>query len=152
MKVLLVEDQNEKAIDVSTFFNQLSELQCQVFIKESLKSGLREVIKNRVYELIILDMSMPSFDPSYDDPSGGKPESFAGISIMEQMKIRDIHTPVVVVTQYSEFDDGKITLNILDETLRKNYPNFYLGSVYYSSASTSWKTELKSKLSGMITE
>lgn len=150
MKILLVEDQNEKASDVSEFLNQLYGIQCQVYIKESLKSGLREVVKNRGYELIVLDMSMPSFDPSGDDPNGGKPESFAGISIMDQMKIREIHTPVIVVTQYSEFNDGKITLSILDNTLQKNYSDFYLGAVYYSSASTSWKTEMTSKLTETI--
>jgi len=143
MKILIVEDQEEKSDDLVTFFNSNYSQSPDICIKQSLRSGLRALTMQKDYDLVILDMSMPNFDPSADDPIGGTPESFAGKELLSQMELREISIPVVVVTQYATFSKGQISLDDLDLNFKHTYPGFYLGAVYYSSASESWKGKLR---------
>lgn len=145
MKILIVEDQEEKSEDIVNFFKHKIE-HPKINIKRSLRSGLKEVITSDDYDIIILDMSMPNFDPSKGDPSGGTPESFAGKELLAQMDLRGILTPVIVVTQYATFSKGQIALEELDNLFKKSYSNFYLGAVFYSSVGSSWKIELQKLL------
>jgi len=143
MRILIVEDQQEKSDDIVSFLNDNKPQDLEVSIQQSLRSGLLDLVKNQDYDLIILDMSMPNFDPSSNDPIGGTPESFAGKEFLSQMELREISTPVVVVTQYATFAKGQIALEELDALFKFSYPKFYLGAVYYSSAEDSWKEALK---------
>ncbi len=144
MKILIVEDQPDKKENIELFllttFDSIELNSC-----DSLRGALREVVSNREYDLILLDMSMPAFDPSesYFDDS---PESYAGKELMEQMKLRGINMPVIVVTQYSSFEGGEVALDGLSENFDNEYGDFYLGHVYYTSANHNWKKNLESKI------
>tara|TARA_B100000949_G_C14108931_1_gene377504 strand:+ start:59 stop:520 length:462 start_codon:yes stop_codon:yes gene_type:complete len=152
MKVLLVEDQQEKSEDVLSLLGAIFKENVDVSVKQSLRSGLKELISSDDFQIVILDMSMPNYDPGPEDPVGGTPESFAGREFLAQMKLRDITTPVVVVTQYSTFAKGQIDLEDLDFFFRRSYPGFYKGSVYYSSADKTWKSQLESIVKELFDE
>ena len=89
---------------------------------------------------------MPNFGP--EDLSGVdySPESFAGKDLMEQMALRDITIPVIVVTQYSSFQEGSVSLSELSSTFSALFPDIYIGAVYYNAALDSWKDELRKQL------
>lgn len=55
-----------------------------------------------------------------------------------------VTTPVVVVTQFDRFGDGKDGLNLaeLDAQLRHDHPNIYRGYVYYNVGVTGWREDL----------
>lgn len=142
MKILIVEDQAEKSKDIERFSRECFSNISTITVKQSLRSGLKEVILKKDYKLIFLDMSMPNFDPSPDDPLGGTPENFAGQEFLAQMKLRKIQTPVIIITQYQTFEEGQIDLNSIDNYLTNEYQDFYLGSVYYSSADKEWEGKL----------
>lgn len=146
MKVLIIEDQIEKSEAIKIFLTSIYQNSIDISVRQSLRSGLKETIQNTKYDLIVLDMSMPNFDPSETDPIGGSPESFAGREFISQMHLRKIKTPVVVVTQYSTFEKGQTSLEDLHHLLASTYPEIYVGSVYYSSASDDWKKDLKKLL------
>jgi CheY-like chemotaxis protein len=142
MKILIVEDQEEKANDLKDYILQLSP-NAHCIDARSLRSGLRQIMMVTDLDLIVLDMSMPNFEPTQDNPSGGSPESFAGRELLAQMDLRNIKTPVVIVTQYPTFEKGQVNLKDLDHDFRKNYPQFYIGSIYYSSANDAWQADFK---------
>lgn len=142
MKILIVEDQNEKSNDIERFSRECFTDISEITVKQSLRSGLKEIVGNNDYNLIFLDMSMPNFDPSPDDPLGGTPESFAGQEFLAQMKLRGISTSVIIITQYQTFAEGQIDLDSIDNYLAYEYHNFYLGAVYYSSADKDWEGNL----------
>jgi CheY-like chemotaxis protein len=143
MKILIVEDQKDKSDDITKFFETFFRVELEIHVKQSLRSGLKELLTINDFNLIVLDMSMPNFDPGPEDPIGGTPESFAGKEFLAQMDLREISTPVVVVTQYATFAKGQIELEELDFLFRHEYQNFYHGSVYYSSADKEWQKELE---------
>ncbi len=145
MKILIVEDQIEKSNEIKSFCSAFFEKIDSVVVCQSLRSGLRELISIK-YDLIFLDMSMPNFDPSSDDPLGGTPESFAGKEFLAQMKLRDINVPVVIITQYQTFEEGQVDLVSIDCFLKHEYKCFYLGAIYYSSADKEWEINLENLL------
>lgn len=144
MKVLIVEDQPEKKENIERFLLDNFE-HFSVNASDSLRSALREIVTNQGYDLILLDMSMPAFDPS-ESYFGDSPESYAGQELMEQMKLRGIKMPVIVVTQYSSFEGGEVALDGLSKKFNQDYSDFYMGHVYYTSANNNWQKELKSKI------
>lgn len=147
MKVLLVEDDNDKRDNIITFINEVID-DVEVCSKSSISSGLQEVIVNSAYDLIVLDMSMPTFDFTNDDPTGGGLESFAGKEFLENLYLRGISIPVIVVTQFGSFGKGlkARSLDSLDKDLSDSYPDIYKGAIYYNSSSSDWKAQLQDHL------
>jgi len=151
MKILIVEDDQYKSEAISEFL--ITEFRSpEIVIKDSLASGIFEVLDNGEFDIILLDMSMPSFDVTSKDPSGGTPESYAGEDFLSQMTVLGVNIPIVVVTQYDNFgtDDSQMSLTALDKKLRHNHSEIYEGSVYFKSSSISWKKELKGIITGII--
>lgn len=92
-------------------------------------------------------MSMSTYDLS-TDASGGLPEPSAGQYILEGMFLRQIMTPVIVVTMYNVF--GRKQLEAFDIDLKKGYPQNYKSYVYYSSQKNDWKNQLKKQIKEII--
>ena len=82
------------------------------------------------------------------DVSGGLPEPSAGQYILEGMFLRQIKTPVIIVTMYNVF--GRKQLEAFDIELKENYPQNYKSYVYYSSQKNDWKNELKNKIQKIL--
>lgn len=143
MKILLVEDFEEKANNIMAFLN--SEFPDFELDRCSSYNMAQEKIfeHSEDYELILLDMSMSTYDLDVD-ASGGLPEPAAGEYILEGMFLRDINTPVIVVTMYNVF--GRRELSAFDTELKSKYPQNYKSYVFYSSQRTDWKNELKKQI------
>ncbi|PFR16718.1 MULTISPECIES: response regulator [Bacillus] len=145
MKVLIIEDDQNKKKQILSFLEEAFK-NVSIVDKHSYKSGLKEVVSKQ-YDLILLDMSMPTFDITVSE-TGGKPMPFAGKEILRQMKRRSIRIPTIVVTQFEKFGDYEKSLNLdeLNEELEKEYREIYVGTVYYNPASSSWREDLKENL------
>jgi len=75
INVLLIEDDSKKIDDICEYVN--GTLHCSnIIIKESYQSGIREILAN-TYELLLLDMSIPTYDKTPFE-SGGHYEKFGG--------------------------------------------------------------------------
>lgn len=151
-KILLVEDQPDKQTDIVNLINSLMFSDVIIDSAASLRSGLSLILSDKNYDLILLDMSMPLFDSADTGMHEDLPESFAGREVIMQMAIRDIHTPVVVITQYSIFEKGNISLAELDAELSQEAPEFYKGCVYYKSSSSDWKKPLSEYIGNIIND
>ncbi|SCY43066.1 response regulator [Lysinibacillus fusiformis] len=146
MRILIIEDDQNKRKQLVQYLNEIFNKPLLEY-RLSYKSGLKEIISEN-YDLIILDMSMPTFDITNSE-SGGKPLPFAGKEILRQMKRRGICVPTIVVTQFERFGDYERSLNLeeLKKELEEEYEGIYLDTVYYNPASSSWRKYLFDKLS-----
>lgn len=136
MKVLFIEDNPQKLKQVCDFLEQQYD-NIELTIRKSYNSGLRELIKNNSYSLILLDMSLPNYDIEPGE-SGGDFEKYAGKFLLNEMYRRDIITKVLIITMYLNYVDEEFTSELKD-----NFPN-YLGVVYYNvKEPDGWKNELK---------
>lgn len=141
MKILLVEDDEEKRQQLSHFAQH--ELGADVTEARSRQSGVNALLREP-FDLIILDMTMPTYDvtPTED---GGRPQAYAGRDILQQMERRGIATKAVVVTQFDRFGqaEDEITLQVLDAQLEAAFPATYVGAVYYNVGYAGWREALR---------
>lgn len=145
MKILLVEDDENKRVELDKFLrNQFPGN--DVSLAKSYHSALNSVIKDP-HDLILLDMTMPTYDINAEE-DGGRPQHYAGREILRQLERRKINTPVIVVTQFDVFGEGlgALTRAQLDLQLRHEHSANYRGTIYYNAASDAWKVELKSAI------
>lgn len=146
-KILIIEDNETKLQHIRAFCKHRLK-QCILNDKQSYNSAQQEVILHgSEYDLILLDVSMNTYDTQKED--NGEQEPLAGANILRFMKLRRISTPVVVVTMYESFVDG-VRINALDERFRTQYQEIYKGFVYYNLKSDDWKDELMSKLNEIL--
>ena len=141
MRILIIEDEHDKRDKIRAQVEHFIGHEATIIERESLRGGLKAILTMRELDLILLDMSMPSFDLT-DGFSSEDPESFAGIEIMSQMKLRDINIPVLVVTQYKSFEKCSVSLEDLIEKMTYEFSTFFKGTIYYDSLLEGWKKQL----------
>lgn len=140
-RLLIIEDNESKLGRLRQFCDENLK-GYEIEDRRSYNSALSEVVHNgRRYDLILLDVSMNTYDISPEE-SDGEQEPLAGSNILRFMKLRKILVPVIVVTMYESFVDG-IKIDKLDDGFREKYPEFYKGFVYYNLRNEDWITHLK---------
>jgi len=145
MRILLVEDDEDKREQLRIFLSNTD--RNEVIEAKSYQSGLKKIIAE-TFDLIVLDMTMPTFDVTPTE-GGGRPQPFGGKELLQQMFRRDIDTKTIVVTQFDQFGQGDetTTLNELDKLLFQTFPGNYLGIVPYSVTYSGWKDNFNRKMS-----
>lgn len=114
----------------------------------SFHSGMKSIYEES-YDLLLLDMSMPMYDVTVRD-TGGRPLPLAGRDILFKMRRSNIHTKVIVITQYEDFEG--IPLTQLNSDLQIDFPTLYWGSVYYNTTHDTWKEELTTIMNSLFSE
>ena len=140
MNILFIEDHPLKQDIISKHILGL-EKKLTLVTRRSYISGLKELITNyENYDILLLDISMPNYDISSAE-GGGDWMPLAGKKILKEMYLRDIRTKTIVITMHGSFDDGtKITE--LDNQLKNEFNENYVGYVYYSQINEDWKEKL----------
>lgn len=142
MTALIVEDDELKMRRLQAFLTgEVPKLEIE--LARSYKSGLRAIV-NRPYALVILDMTLPSFDIQWGT-DGGRPLSLGGRELLRQMKRRAATYPTAVVTGFDTFGFGPeaVTLAQLNDELVREFSDFYLGSVYFNATTDDWRDHLR---------
>lgn len=144
MKILIVENDTNKSTQVECFLQDEIKINPNyIDTKRSFQSGL-EAILTKSYDLLILDMSIPTFDISEID-DGGETLDRGGEIILQEMEREGIKMKAIILTQYEEFDE--VSLEEIDNSLKKEFSEFYLGCIYYNTSQVNWQNELKDIIS-----
>lgn len=140
-EILVIEDDDNKREQLCLFIRREFP-QCVIQEARSLHSGILAV-RHRAPALVLLDMTLPNYDPSPDD-AGGQTHSFGGREFLKRLERYEIRLPVIVVTQFTTIGTGPqaTSLDDLDRQLEVSFPGVYVGSVYYHAAIHSWKEKL----------
>lgn len=141
MRILFIEDHPYKQGQVLGFLSEKYPHNI-VTTKNSYNSGLKELKENsNSYDLMLLDISMPNYDITAEE-SGGDFLPLAGKLILKEMYLREIPTKAIVVTMHGSFEDGTKMID-LDNLLKTEFSENYIGYVYFSAVSTEWKNQLE---------
>jgi len=149
MTVLIVDDDPNKTAQLATFMRATFP-RVEFITERSYQRGLRAALTTQL-DVIILDMSMPNYNVGGKE-KGGPDRRYGGQLILDWLKRKGIEIPVVIVTQFERFGEGdeEVSLNELDETLRNDHSEIYLGSVYYQAADSQWMSELERLLAPIL--
>jgi CheY-like chemotaxis protein len=141
MNVLLVEDEDPKLAPVLRYLEE-QHPDLIVSVVRSVKSALA-ALREQIPDLLLLDMSLPTFDISESEP-GGRPQGFGGIEIVRYLDSVDARVPIIVLSAYEAFSrDGKnIQLKTLGSEMMRDYPELIIGIVYFNPIQGIWGKEL----------
>jgi CheY-like chemotaxis protein len=109
----------------------------------SYNTGLKLALETD-FDLIVLDMSMPTFDRT-ESTHGGRFRSIAGKEIAMKLAKAGKLVPFVVLTGYKDFSVNSENLSIdqIDDLL-KALGSAYKGCINFDVSGSEWKERLKS--------
>jgi signal transduction histidine kinase len=149
IKVLIVEDQKAKYDAIEQFVsNQLTD--CQFIHTWDIETTCRLLTDSDVhFDLIVLDMTLPedAFYMSYLKALGG-------LSVLKVMRLKNINTPTVVATQYSNWSaeadqNTRVFLQKLNRYCLENFGDLYKGSIRFSHTEYEWRWKFKDIINTM---
>jgi CheY-like chemotaxis protein len=149
MKVLIVEDDEFKQRRIAQVVRE-SRPEAELRLERSVNSGLSRIVEDRP-DLILLDMSLTTFDVGPGEP-GGRPQNFGGIEILRQMERLEIDIPVIVITQHERFASGsqEVHLSAVHNELKERHEQVFKGLIYYNSAAGSWERLLRNQINQVL--
>lgn len=149
--LLVVEDESPKRRHLVDAINAIN---ADIRTTESASvTDALNLLEDHSFDLIILDMSLPTY--SVDEvESGGRPQAFGGLEILQTMVLLEIETPVIVVTGFEAFERSgdTIDLDTLRTELEEEYGSFLRSVIHFNSVVDGWKTQLKINLEKILVE
>lgn len=149
-KVLIVEDDDYKLESLLECLERFAEV--EVKICRSFTSAAKAV-KKITFDLIILDMSLPTFDGGGGASDEGEAQGLGGKRLIRLCNEYDTLCATILVTQFSNYEDfGKTTsVSELADELKIILLEKFIGTVKYNRASTEWKSALHTHLQTVLT-
>ena len=142
MRVLIVEDEDFKAADVRRVLADIIPNQRET--KASSVTSAMRLLMAELFDILILDMSLPTFDLS-GPGGGGSPQGQGGIEILRLTKRLAARPSIIVVSQYPDIEvDGRaIPLAQAARVLSDKFGVSVLKCVAYEYASDSWRADFR---------
>jgi len=140
---LLVEDEGPKLAHIRRFMRE-SFSNVSVSDARSVSKAL-DAIEEEMFDLLLLDMSLPTFDVGHGE-HGGRPQGFGGIEILRHIAMAGLALPTIVLTGYEAFPDEAgtlIDLNTLRERMTEEFPETVVAVVHFNSSLDDWKISLR---------
>jgi CheY-like chemotaxis protein len=145
MKVLLVEDDEFKATDILKVLEE-SFAHDQVLRAMSVTSAMK-AISNETFTVIVLDMSLPTFELS-GPGGGGSPQGQGGLEVLRLARRLRNASPFIVVTQYPdiELDGNDIPLAIAAKALRARFDVDVKACLLYEFDGDNWRAPFRQRV------
>jgi CheY-like chemotaxis protein len=149
MQIVLIEDDPQKADVVNGALKELFP-KSNISQYRSYQGGLRALIDLQKIDLLVLDMSLPTFDPGSNHRSG-RPRPLGGYELMRKARRAGRKIPIIVVTALENFDSRGRNLSFIElaNLCRKEFPEMFKGAIYYSQTKASWRDELAVVCTGL---
>ena len=142
MKVLLLEDEEHKANDLTARLLANGVERRELIHVVGVRPAVLHVTQS-VFDLVVVDMALPTFSSSNEDSSaGGAAQAAGGIEILRALLSSNVSTKIIIVTQYPDIIIGgkRVRLNQAARVLSDKYKQNVLGAVLYSYKTPEWET------------
>lgn len=147
MSIYIIEDSPIKATNLISFLTEVTDEPRDIHLFVSFQSGLKAIEANAP-DTLILDMTLPTFDRR-PNAREGRLRPLGGYDIMRKIKLKGIRTQIIVVTQLESFgdDEDEVSFKEITAQCHREFPDLFLGSVYYDQNGTNWRPQLLQLLS-----
>lgn len=144
-RILVVEDneyKRKRIVELLTAdFPDVEVSECYSF------TSAWKAMTKKHYDLVLLDMSLPTFDKS-ESESGGTFRAFGGKELARKIVRRKIESKFIFVTQYKNFSDSVNSYSFTDlkNELLNDYLDDCFGFILYSNSQSEWKEYLSNSI------
>lgn len=147
MTVLLVEDEVSKCRRISEYLNE-SFQNLSISVAQSITSAIIKIRQNS-FDFLLLDMSLPLFDNAdLVHSDSNEFDAFGGIAVLDEIDRLQLSCKVILITAFDTLGEGSTLIRLPEITIKldKDYPDNFVGSVFYNMSSLSWKQQLNKLL------
>jgi CheY-like chemotaxis protein len=146
LKILIADDEAPKLGNISDVISRVCP-GVTLTTAKSVKSAIRSLRESRP-DLLILDMSLPTFDVAPGEP-GGRGQNAGGVEVLRYVRFYKLDLPVIVVTQYGAVEGHGVyeSLPAMGKKLLAEHGEAFRGIIHYGSASSGWDEKLVAALS-----
>ena len=137
MRVLIIEDTEAKMKLIKECIQGVKD-DWEFFEARSYSEGLQKIYMGN-WDLILLDMSLPTYNISHTE-NGGTKKPVAGKELMGRMLRRKYFMPVIIITQFDTFGDNQMTLENLNKEFETEYTKIWKGTISYDKPG--WQEQL----------
>lgn len=150
MRIALAEDEDSKREKIKAFLGETYP-QAVIIESRSVRGTTKAIRAGPCPDLLLLDMSLPTFDIAAGEP-GGRPQGFGGIEVVRYLARDDLHLPIIIITQHPAIPkDGElIKLSEVGNMVRQEAPANYQGLIYYNTLTGIWRGELKTLIDSIL--
>ncbi|KFC90736.1 response regulator [Leclercia adecarboxylata] len=148
INILVVEDnefKRKRIVEIiNSEFQDVKVTECHSF------TSAWQMITRFNYELILLDMSLPTFDKTSTN-SGGDFRVFGGKELARKMSKRRNGIKFIFITQFKSFSDNvnSYSYEALKDELLCQYKESCMGFILYSNTKSEWRDELVNSIKGL---
>lgn len=131
-KILLIEDEPHKREELLSYLSDLDLLEFDIQVCGSVRDAVLKVIESQ-YDLIILDMALPTFSSDGSGQDGGLDQALGGVEILRALQSQNKKSDVLIVTQHPDImvSGKKVKLKTASKVLSKQYGQNVVGAVLY---------------------
>lgn len=149
--ILIVEDNHHKRTNIIDFIRSTYP-NLSIDVCHSFTSAWTAILSNE-YELIFLDMSLPTFDQT-ESGTGGAFRTFGGKELARKIKRRKIGSHFLFITQYKNFseDNSIYSFESIKMEITRDHPQQCKGFILYSNSSSDWKEDILKAIRETINE
>ncbi len=146
-RVLLVEDEPHKKEELSASLQGFFKGDATLEHVDSVHAAYWAV-SEQDYDLIILDMALPTFTAEKDAAERGFDQAQGGVEVLRALKSRKIRSKIIIITQYPDINFGGKRLKLAEapKVLSQRYDQDVVGSVLYKYRSPSNHSKLTALL------
>lgn len=149
MKIFIIEDDLLKLGRLQEYLQHaVSDADIESY--GSYNSGLR-ACEQGAPDLLILDMALPTFDKK-PNKREGRQRALGGYDLLSKLELKELPIKAIVVTQLTDFGDGdeRMSFSEITNICRDEFPEHFLGSVYFAQSNTDWQNDLQIILDAVI--
>lgn len=144
MRVLIIEDTEAKMRVIEECIKGVYE-EWEFTEAMSYSAGIQNIYAGG-WDLILMDMSLPTYNISHTE-SGGTKKPVAGQELMARMLSRKIFIPVIIITQFDTFGDNQ-SLESLNKEFEEGYTRIWKGTISYDKPG--WQEQLLKLLDEIV--
>lgn len=132
LKILLVEDEPHKREELTACLDKFYGEALDLENVESVHDAFWAV-KIEDYELIILDMALPTFSTEGATAQRGLDQALGGFEVLRTLKARGLRSNIIIITQYPDITVGgeRLKLTSAAGILSQRYEQNVLGAIIY---------------------
>ncbi len=147
LKILLVEDELHKREELTACLEEFYAERLELEHVESVYDAFWAV-SIEDFELIILDMALPTFSTEGATAQRGLDQALGGVEVLRTLKSRGIRSNIIIITQYPDITVGGIRLKLASAAgvLSQRYEQNVVGGIIYKYRSPSNNIKLMSLL------
>lgn len=146
-KILLVEDEPHKKDELTASLHGFFKGEVDLEHVDSVHAAYWAVSEHN-YDLIILDMALPTFTAERDAAERGFDQAQGGVEVLRALKSRNLKAKIIIITQYPDITFGgkRLKLSEAPKVLSQRYGQDVVGSVLYKYRSPSNHAKLTALL------